>query len=691
MPVSHRVRYRFGNFEFDPDAQLLLENRNPLHATAQTLRLLELLVANAGRLVTRQQLQRELWPEGVHVDFERGIRSAVRRLRQLLGDDDEDPRYIATLTGQGYRFIASVERVDAEASEPNSTAGRPKRRWLPAVGMAALAALGVAGWASARPRLPPEVMRVRALTTDGGLDLMARPASHEALIYYLDRAGGHWNLMSSNGDPTSATAVATPFGNARLFAIARGGTVWLLGSFRERGEEAKLWRQTRPGGAPVRLGSLQAYDAVWDPDGRHIEYSSGDALWKAAADGSNPRRLAASLPGDPDWMSWSPDGKQLRFSAGSELWEWRPGEAVRALPFRLPRCCGAWSGDGRYFFFSAKENGRWTLWAQRINVSWLPRLVPGLRPAPLQLLSLPQDSFGAYTAFGHNQVEFYERQPQPDPERCGARLTRCQTLLAGRDALEVSFSADGKRLVYLDGRDSSIWSADVGPDMGAGNFRRLSPAGVVATSPQWSRNGQTIAYASQAPGGRSRLWRVAADGGPSVPLAPGESADTALYSPGWSPDGRRLAAEAETGDQERIVILGGKQPRTLPGSNGLYTPRWSPDGRWLSAISEDQTRVSVYDFTRQRWRVVAYGHAFLDPRWSSDGRYLYFQDLLADGEPLYRAEAGIWKSEKVADFTPLLHDGAHRCAFMGLAPDGELLIALNGSSADLYAATLDLP
>ena len=74
------------------------------------MRILSLLIERSGRLVIRDDFQRELWPGGTFGDFENGLNAAVNRLRQALGDSAEQPRYIETVAGQGYRFIAPIQR-----------------------------------------------------------------------------------------------------------------------------------------------------------------------------------------------------------------------------------------------------------------------------------------------------------------------------------------------------------------------------------------------------------------------------------------------------------------------------------------------------------------------------------------------------------------------------------------------------
>jgi len=79
-----------------------------------------LLVENPGEVVTREELQRKLWPSGTIVEFDRSINAAIKRLRQALEDSTEEPRFIETLPRRGYRFLVPVERVAPPAEMPAS-------------------------------------------------------------------------------------------------------------------------------------------------------------------------------------------------------------------------------------------------------------------------------------------------------------------------------------------------------------------------------------------------------------------------------------------------------------------------------------------------------------------------------------------------------------------------------------------
>ena len=102
------TRARFGVFEFSPESGELLRDGVPVRLQPQPAKVLALLVARPGVLVTRDELQHEVWGSGTHVDFERGLNFCVAQIRTALGDSAESPRFLETIPKQGYRFIAPI-------------------------------------------------------------------------------------------------------------------------------------------------------------------------------------------------------------------------------------------------------------------------------------------------------------------------------------------------------------------------------------------------------------------------------------------------------------------------------------------------------------------------------------------------------------------------------------------------------
>jgi TolB-like protein/DNA-binding winged helix-turn-helix (wHTH) protein/Flp pilus assembly protein TadD len=113
--------YRFGPFEAKPPAQELSKNGTKIKLRGQPFSILELLLSRAGEVVTRDEIRQKLWPADTFVDFEHGLNTSIKKLRQALCDSATEPRYIETIPRLGYRFIAPVEAtVEPKAKKPTA-------------------------------------------------------------------------------------------------------------------------------------------------------------------------------------------------------------------------------------------------------------------------------------------------------------------------------------------------------------------------------------------------------------------------------------------------------------------------------------------------------------------------------------------------------------------------------------------
>jgi cholera toxin transcriptional activator len=104
-------RYRFGVFEADAATGELRKQGIRVKVNVQPFQVLLLFLERPGEVLTREDISRELWPDGTFVDFEHGVNSAVNRIREALGDKANNPRFIETLARRGYRFLAPVQRI----------------------------------------------------------------------------------------------------------------------------------------------------------------------------------------------------------------------------------------------------------------------------------------------------------------------------------------------------------------------------------------------------------------------------------------------------------------------------------------------------------------------------------------------------------------------------------------------------
>jgi TolB-like protein/DNA-binding winged helix-turn-helix (wHTH) protein/Tfp pilus assembly protein PilF len=168
---STREKMRFAAFEVDLRAGQLRKHGKRIRLQQQPFRILALLLEHPDEIVTREELQKNIWPADTFVDFDVGLAAAIHKLRQALGDSAEAPRFIETLPKRGYRFIAPVESVqeaDKDTSEPvpdganlstlpekpqtQTRAGEIQSWHKVAAAIVLLALLLLGGWWAAHPR-----------------------------------------------------------------------------------------------------------------------------------------------------------------------------------------------------------------------------------------------------------------------------------------------------------------------------------------------------------------------------------------------------------------------------------------------------------------------------------------------------------------------------------------------------------
>jgi TolB-like protein/DNA-binding winged helix-turn-helix (wHTH) protein/Tfp pilus assembly protein PilF len=136
MQEDHQVRgrLRFGVFELDPRAGELRKHGLRVRLQEQPFQVLAMLLDHPGEVVTREELQKKLWPADTFVDFDHGLNKAINKIREALGDSAESPRFVETVSRRGYRFLAEVKLADptplinpglATPPPPTETGDRP--------------------------------------------------------------------------------------------------------------------------------------------------------------------------------------------------------------------------------------------------------------------------------------------------------------------------------------------------------------------------------------------------------------------------------------------------------------------------------------------------------------------------------------------------------------------------------------
>ena len=122
-------RIRFAEFELDVGAYVLRRQDEPLRVERMPMEVLILLVQRAGTLVERTEIQARLWGSDVYVEHDSAINTALRKIRRTLGDDADHPRFVETVVGKGYRFIAPVEIDGSLQARPSDGYGQSAAGW----------------------------------------------------------------------------------------------------------------------------------------------------------------------------------------------------------------------------------------------------------------------------------------------------------------------------------------------------------------------------------------------------------------------------------------------------------------------------------------------------------------------------------------------------------------------------------
>ena len=125
MTSSNPHRVRFGPFEADLDTHELWKNGVRVKLGGQPFEILAILLRKPSQMVSREELQKELWAADTFVDFNHGLNAAVNKLRETLADSAEEPKYVETLPRRGYRFVGRVEMATPPTTVADSPVGAP--------------------------------------------------------------------------------------------------------------------------------------------------------------------------------------------------------------------------------------------------------------------------------------------------------------------------------------------------------------------------------------------------------------------------------------------------------------------------------------------------------------------------------------------------------------------------------------
>ena len=208
--MNETARFRFGVFEFNAGTGELWRDGAAVRLQSQPARVLALLVAHAGEVVTRETLQQAVWGSETFVDFERGLNFCIAQIRSALGDSAESPRFVRTMPKQGYKFIAPVSLANgspAVAGSSQSSAGSPPaaprslKAWPLALALFAViaAALALRWWSLHQTPAPVKIAVVRFDNQTGNPDLdRFADGLTDSVVAELTAVGGaHYGVIGN--------------------------------------------------------------------------------------------------------------------------------------------------------------------------------------------------------------------------------------------------------------------------------------------------------------------------------------------------------------------------------------------------------------------------------------------------------------------------------------------------------------
>jgi Tol biopolymer transport system component/DNA-binding winged helix-turn-helix (wHTH) protein len=637
---SRSSKLAFGPFEFDPESGELFRHGSRVRLASQPGTVLDALVDRPGELVTREDLCNRLWPGATSGDFEHGLNAAVNKLRQTLGDIANQPHYIETLPGVGYRFVAPVHPAGGAVLElvPNPAKSLQGPRlsqqrfaWgVAALCIALLTWLGVAHWRSIQSAesrhlrlslLPPPStsfvpynfaispdgrrLAFVAAAQDGGTALWIRSLAAGAAQQLTGTEGATWPFWSPDSrqvgffQASKLKSVDPSSGAVQILCDAPGGAG---GAWNNRGTIIFTGYQ---------LGNRPSGDII--------------GILKVPASGGEPQLVTKG--NRPFWPSALPDGDHfIFFSAGSSRSAQKQGIYVGSLSTQESKLISSeivgntQFASSRLYYVHDRSLMAQSFDFKRLQLTGRPEAV-----SRQELEEAPAFSRTGFSVSDNGVIVFQSATESVSRlawfDRSGKELeelprTGYRDPALSRDGALLAVSSDddhnGKHYIHIYdfARGTSTRVSEGGTEV----FPVLSPdAKRVAYEVNNARTSQYIDVA--ATDGSGKLERLAT----SDFLIPND----------WSADGRFLVyMNYQHGEELDFLDLRNHSQTTY--APGAAEAQFSPDGKWIaftglgSSGSGEGSEVYVGRFPGPGRRIQISNHGGAQPRWRADGKELFY-------------------------------------------------------------------
>ena len=644
------AKYHFGDFQLDTTEGVVRQSGEVVSLTPKAVQALELLVGNAGRVVSRSEMVESLWPD-TNVE-ESNLTVTISVLRRALGDNESGARFIETVPKRGYRFLPRV-RVSRSA--------RP----------------GTVTFSS---------MQIIRLTHDGHVLDVAISPDARLLAYVPIEAGKYslwlWNLESGEKRQLFAPSPALCWGlrfthdQEGLFYITTqpNSTISVLRRMPIRGGESKELVVNID--APIALS----------PDNLRIAFvrcfpgQHKDVVIVANVDGSEEREIA--LQEHPDKFcfssaSWSPNGELIALGASRnnetefavvgvppgggapiELsqWDWKDMRAV------------SWSEDGGGLYFSATglDSNSLQIWRLSIADGEKQRITND--PNNYEQISVAERAEALVTMHVDPQTNIWHVPADGAPRRITSGHTE------GFDGLAVTASG---RIVYAstENQQSDLWTMNAD---GSDSRRLTHESGFF---PSASQAGCLVAYVS-AQGGTRHIWCIEVNTARQEQLTNGNGESY----PSISPDGKWVVYTplGEGRNTLRKISVAGGAPVQLTEDSIAIKPVISPDGKMIACVyrrtEADKWRIAILSSDGgEPLKVLALPFPYNQViRWTADSKALTYLDR-HDG--IYN----IWQQpldEAVpTQITTFTEDVIFAYDWLGV--DGQLVVSRGAKTRDI--------
>jgi DNA-binding winged helix-turn-helix (wHTH) protein/Tol biopolymer transport system component len=719
-PDGQNRIFRFGVFEIDTGAGELRRSGMRQKLAPQPFQVLQALLERPGELVTRSELEKRLWPDGVATDYDLALKKCVNRIRLVLADSADFPRFIETVPRRGYRFIAPVERVGAHHVRFAAVGANPSGPAPPsAIEIHPPAETPAQTIQVPRRKLYWTLAAILSAAVIGGLWLSTR----------VDRPAPPSEWVQLTDFPDFATSPAlSPDG--RMLAFIHGPTSWA--------SPGQIYLKMLSAGPPVQLthDSTLKYAPAFSSDGLRVAYSvlPGWDTWVVPVLGGEPHLMLSNASG----LSWlderhvlfseikrgvhmgivtavenrtgardvylsrdtqgmahrsrvSPDHKWMLVVEMDER-GWMPCRLVpfdgtsEGKPVGPPGsdCTDAgWSRDGKWMFFSSSAGGSFHLWRQRFpggkaeQITFGPTVQEGIEVSPdgrslLTSVGLVSSTLWVHDGRGERQIAFEGLASLPSPQT----------------AYRALFSPDGTRLIFM-GRirprqPVELWMAH----LDTGHTIRLFP-GIPLNDDRagfdLSPDGKEIVMDSTDSNGHSQIWVAPLDHR-SSPRPIGSEGLHPVFGPAGDvffqvPDGNNTflyrQAPGETGSHKALA-------NPIARFETI-----SPDGNW--AVAE-----ASFPGPDAKRSVVGFPLAGGDPRrvcrelctvrWTTDGNFLTI-GLPKGSRTTGRYISLIIPLPSGEDFPPLPPDGIASADDLAAVPGVKVVdeLILPGPTGSIYA------